>query len=124
MICTQYISLPFRRRPLVGLLALLGTFAGGLANAAELELGEWKGNINTTITLGTQVRAKAQDQSLMYKPNGVSQGMGGNAHTGQNDDDSNLNYSKGDIVSTVIKAYSELRLKREDTEIVLAAKAW
>ena len=124
MICTQLVTLPFRRRPLVGLLAMFGTCLGGFANAAELELGEWKGSVNTTVVLGTQTRMKSQDQSLMFQANGASQGMGGNALTGQNDDDSNLNYKRGDTVSTVLKAYSELRLKREDTEVVLAAKAW
>lgn len=124
MICTQLVTLPFRRRPYVGLLAMFGTCLGGLANAAELELGEWKGSVNTTVVLGTQTRMKSQDQSLMFKANGASQGMGGNALTGQNDDDSNLNYKKGDTVSTVLKAYSELRLKRENTEVVLGAKAW
>ncbi len=124
MICTQLVTLPFRRRPLVGLLAMFGTCLGGLASAAELELGEWKGSINTTVVVGTQTRMQSQDQKLMFKANGASQGMGGNALTGQNDDDSNLNYKKGDQVSTVLKAYSEMRLKREDTEVVLAAKAW
>lgn len=124
MICTQLVTLPFRRQPLVGLLAMFGTCLGGLASAAELELGEWKGSINTTVVVGTQTRMQSQDQKLMFKANGASQGMGGNALTGQNDDDSNLNYKKGDQVSTVLKAYSEMRLKREDTEVVLAAKAW
>jgi len=103
---------------------MFGTCLGGLASAAELELGEWKGSINTTVVVGTQTRMQSQDQKLMFKANGASQGMGGNALTGQNDDDSNLNYKKGDQVSTVLKAYSEMRLKREDTEVVLAAKAW
>jgi hypothetical protein len=103
---------------------MFGTCLGGLASAAELELGEWKGSINTTVVVGTQTRMQSQDQKLMFKANGASQGMGGNALTGQNDDDSNLNYKKGDKVSTVLKAYSEMRLKREDTEVVLAAKAW
>ena len=53
MICTQLVTLPFRRRPLVGLLAMFGTCLGGLASAAELELGEWKGSINTTVVVGT-----------------------------------------------------------------------
>ncbi len=125
MIDQKFVILPFRRRPLVGMLTMVGACLGGLANAAELELGEWKGSINTTVVLGTQMRTQSQDQHLMFKTNGASLGMGGgNPMTGQNDDDSNLNYNKGDIVSTVLKAYSQLRLKREDTEVVLAAKAW
>lgn len=113
--------IPHRRRPLVALLAILGT---SLASAAEIEVGDWKGSINTTLVVGTQMRMQAQDQQLMFKTNGASQGMGGNPLSAQNDDDSNLNYKKGDQVSTVLKAYSEMRLKREDTELVLGAKAW
>lgn len=120
----KFVIMKFRRRPIAGLLAMAGIGIGGLAVAAELEMGEWKGSVNTTVVLGTQTRMKSQDQRLMFKANGASQGMGGNALTGQNDDDSNLNYKKGDTVSTVLKAYSEMHLKREDTEVVLAAKAW
>lgn len=124
MIDTTLVNLPFYRRPQLGMLTMVGASLGSLVNAAELELGEWKGSVNTTAVIGTQIRTQSQDQSLIFKVNGASLGMGGNVRAGQNDDDSNLNYDKGDIVSTVIKAYSQLHLKREDTEVVLAAKLW
>lgn len=117
---------PRHRRTLAPLGAALTACLAGLGNAEamDIEADEWKGTWNTTVTLGTQVRAQAPNQSLMFAANGATQGMGGNRLTGQNDDDANLNFRKGDQVSTVLKALSEIRLKRQDTEVVLKAKAW
>jgi len=112
------------RRPLARLLPLLGLSLTGHAYAAEIQLGEWKGDANTAVTMGTLVRAEEPDEKLIFKPNGATRGMRGNPLTAQNNDDGNLNFKRGDQVSTVLKALGELRLKRDNSEVLLRAKAW
>lgn len=118
---------PLTRRPFARLLPLLGlslTGPSGLAGAAPVEFGEWKGNFNSTITLGTQIRTQEPDPKLVFQANAASLGTSGNPLTAQNNDDGNLNFKKGDRVSTVLKALVELRLKRDHTDLLLRAKTW
>lgn len=113
-----------RCRPSAAVFVLVGAGVAGTSSAADVELGEWKGQVNTTVTIGTQMRTQGRDQDLAFRTNGATQGIAGNPLTGQNDDDSNLNFDRGDTFSTVLKAFGEMRLKRDNTEVVLGAKAW
>lgn len=111
------------RPTLLALLIAAGLPAPALA-APAFELGNWQGSVNTTATFGTQIRTSERNTSVLFASNAARLGLPGNSLTGQNDDDGNLNFKRGDQISTVLKAVSELRLKQQDTQVVVRAKAW
>jgi hypothetical protein len=114
----SYLHFPKSPALLPLLLASLG------AHAAEIDLGDWRGSLNSTATFGTQIRTSAPNTAFLFASNAARQGLPGNPLTAQNDDDGNLNFKRGDQVSTVLKAVSALQLKNQDSELVLRAKAW
>ena len=94
----------FTARALAASLA----FTGGAAHAFEFRLGEGlAGNFDTTVTLGALWRAQGRDPSRIAITNG------GTARS-PNEDDGNLNYAKGDLVSGLLKVGHDLDLKYRD----------
>lgn len=67
--------------------------------------GEVTGSFDTTISMGASWRTQGRDPTLLGITNG------GTARS-TNEDDGNLNYDKGDVFSSPIKATHELALKR------------
>lgn len=67
--------------------------------------GEVTGSFDTTISMGASWRAQGRDPTLVGITNG------GTARS-NNEDDGNLNYDKGDVFSSPLKATHELALKR------------
>ncbi|MFN7835709.1 MAG: DUF1302 domain-containing protein [Burkholderiaceae bacterium] len=65
--------------------------------------GELKGSLDTTISYGALWRAQSRD------PANVGITNGGTARS-VNDDDGNLNYGRGDLVSSLVKATHDLDL--------------
>lgn len=83
-------------------LAMLAIPLG--AAAFPFEFKEVQGSFDTTVSLGATMRLEDADPSLVGIANGGTS-------RSVNTDDGNLNYSKGDIVSSVIKATHDLELK-------------
>ena len=79
---------------------------GGLptAHAFEFEHGEWTGYFDTTISVGALWRTQGRDPTLIAIVNGGTS-------RDPNSDDGNLNYNRGNVVSTAIKATQDLSLK-------------
>lgn len=74
------------------------------AAALPVEFGPVKGSLDTTVSLGATMRAQDPDDELIGIANG------GSSRT-VNEDDGNLNYKSGDVVSAAIKATHDLDLK-------------
>lgn len=115
------------------LLCFTGTVlvASGLAMpaaraASEFELAGMKGSVKTDVTFGTQIRGASADPELINNANAATVGASGNkaGGTARNNDDGNLNFGKGDVTSTVVKALIDSSLKGETFEGVLKAKVW
>ncbi len=85
-------------------LVISALTASTAASAIEFEYGEIKGSLDTTVSIGASMRAEDADPSLIGIANG------GTSRT-VNDDDGNLNYQSGDLISTVIKANHDLSVE-------------
>ena len=78
-----------------------------MASALKFDVGEVQGSFDTTVSLGATMRMQDRDDALV----GISNG--GTARS-VNDDDGNLSFEKGDVVSAVAKATHDLELKWRD----------
>ncbi|AXQ27896.1 DUF1302 domain-containing protein [Solimonas sp. K1W22B-7] len=78
-----------------------------MASALKFEYGDIQGSFDTTVSLGATMRMEDRDDALV----GISNG--GSARS-VNDDDGNLAFEKGDVVSAVAKATHDLELKWHD----------
>jgi len=79
----------------------------------------------TTVTLGAGFRASGRDPDLMPAPSASAMGSFGRAPGGQNSDDGNLNFNRGDRTSTVLKAFTGLNIGYGDSVIArVRVKAW
>ena len=88
---------------------LLGSaFLSGQALAVDFSSssGDWSGSWDTTVSLGASWRVQSPDRDI------IATSAGGNSR-GPNDDDGTQNYSTG-LVSSVIKATSEIELNYKD----------
>lgn len=77
------------------------------ASAYQFEYGELRGTLDTTVSAGVSVRM--EDPSAAS----VSIANGGSSRS-TNDDDGNLNYEKGDLISATLKANHDLVLEYGD----------
>lgn len=129
--------------PRLHTLALAATLAcaAGTAQAISFETeGGLRGDFNTTISLGTQLRLKNPLATNLGNDNGGNvpvegdigvrlHGPGGGAAANPdfnflNGDDGNLNSKRGDIVSLALKGTHELGLKWGDGWKALARATW
>lgn len=92
------------------LMRFLRYSAGAILAAASLtawalpfEHGEIKGHFDTTVSLGATVRMQQADPALYGITNGGTS-------RSVNDDDGNLGFDKGDVVSAVAKATHEFEV--------------
>lgn len=102
--------------PILWLLALTFIFAFPV-NAFQFNLGEVRGNLDTTLSYGAAWRMKDQDSRLIGIANG------GSAYS-LNYDDGNLNYDKGDLISHTAKITSELGLRYRNFSLFVRGTAF
>ncbi|MCX7178428.1 MAG: DUF1302 family protein [Proteobacteria bacterium] len=101
----------------------LGTLPG-IAAAMDFQIGDdVAGKFNATLTAGTTIRTESPDPAVLGTLSTARVGLppgrlGGN--TGGND----LNFQKGQPVSTVVKGVFELELTRQNLGVFARAKAW
>lgn len=77
------------------------------AMAFPFEFGGFKGSLDSTVSAGATIRTQSPDQRLIGIANGGTS-------RSVNDDDGNLGFDKGDLVSGVLKATHDLELKRDN----------
>lgn len=97
---------------------VVGALFSAHALGYQTELDDGTQVISTTnISYGAQQRAERPLNPLIGPAYGGVSGSSAN-------DDGNLNYKKGDIVSSVIKIVSDVELKKENFGALVRAKAW
>jgi hypothetical protein len=97
------------------------------ACAADWDVAEGKLSVKGSVTLGAAWRTVSQDSNLLANINSSQIGIPGTTitpTTGRNQDDGNLNFSKGDPVSEIINGYLSIEYKQGDTTGLVSAKAW
>jgi hypothetical protein len=118
-------SVSRKHRPLIALLAAAGGIAWAWdAAALPFILGEdIRGVWNNRIVIGTAIRAKNPDKQLVGANNAPEYpGAKGAAST---NDDGNLNFSKGDMISAPIVYTTDLDLRyRKHFGIYGKARTW
>ncbi len=117
------------RRPQGGaLLAAALLLAAGVgshpARAAQFDIGDVHMTIGGTVATGTVIRTEKPDPLLVPQANGAALGLVGIPLGGRNTDDGNLNYRRGDGVSTVTKGMIEVDAKVADFGAFVRAIAW
>ena len=102
--------------------ALLGA---GTAQAMTFEFENVRGNFDSTITVGTGIRAKSPSCGLITAgASGAGAPAGCLAPTSAMGDQGNLNYARGDAFTTYIKGSHELLLKMPDDLTFLGRVNW
>lgn len=112
----------FKLHPIGALIATL--FVAGSAQAGEFVMDNGiEGRWSVNASLGTNIRAKDADSSLIMAGNGgTGATTAGTGHGAQ--DDGNLNFKKGDAFSTIAKVIGEVDLKKDNYGLFVRAKAW
>jgi hypothetical protein len=110
--------------PLLGALCLSsGIFCASMAHAAEAD-GESPLTFRGWLSYGTAIRTARPDPELISNSNAASVGITAKSNNGQNQDDGNLNFKRGDTISTVFKGIAEIELRRPESGALLRIKAW
>ena len=112
------------KRTTLGTMLVIGAAA---CHAGEYELAGGKLSVGGSVTAGTAYRIESQDTALTPNVNSSQVGIVGNAITptaGRNQDDGNLNYSKGHPVSQVVNGYFRAEYTSGDYGGLFSAKAW
>ncbi len=103
--------------------ALAAAFSGN-ASALNWDLdGDWKLSWVTTLYAGATWRAEGRDPLLYAKNNGVYIGLD-NGRGGSNTDSGNLNYARGDNISTLFKFISDAEIRRGGEGAFVRVKGW
>lgn len=93
--------------------------------AFEFETDDgWRGTFNNTVSIGASWRAQSPDPKLYSAGDGAAAGYSKPGKGGSNTDSGNLNWDKGDRITTLVKLVSELSVKKGDMGGFMRAKAW
>ncbi|MFU2325813.1 DUF1302 domain-containing protein [Pseudomonas sp. NFX98] len=91
------------------------------ANAVNFEIGEIKGQFDTSISMGASWALRGGDPDFISPFN--SQGARGNSSS-RLSDDNRLNFKKGETFSKIFKGIHDLELKYGDSGIFVRGKYW
>jgi hypothetical protein len=92
--------------------------------AVEFRAGEIDVSLRGVVGAGTAFRTEDTDPALVSRVNAAAAGVVGTAAGGRNQDDGNLNFRRGDAVSTVAKAFVDLEAKYQNLGLQVSALAW
>jgi len=97
---------------------------GGTAQAVDFQFADgWEGSWNSSISLSSNWRSRNADSGLYGQDNGPL--VGKYDGTGNNGtDEGNLNYRRGDVISTQAKLITEVGANKGDLGFFLRGKAW
>lgn len=76
------------------------------------------------VTFGASVRTEAADPELLLPLNATALGLTGKASGGQNADDANNNFARGDVTSRVVKGYLDLAASHGSASALVRIKGW
>lgn len=100
------------------------SLAHPLAHGIDFKFGDFDVTTHGGLIYGTTIRTDSPDTKLIMPGNGSRIGLNGTAVGGANSDDGNLNFGKGDTVSSVVKAVAGIDLKRGKYGVAVRAKLW
>jgi len=93
-------------------------------SAARFDLNEdWTFETSTALSLGMNWSTQDALSPLVYKPDANHIGKEGSS-VDVNGDDGHVNFSKNDVISQIVKGYTEFRLKGKQQGAVASAKYW
>lgn len=115
-------NFPHRQTPMLAGIALLALPLA--SRAIDYPAGDGSLSINGSIVVGTAIRSDAQDPALLPGANAARAGLAGTAPGGAAQDDGNLNFNRGDTVTTPVKAYLTLAYRSGDYGALVSAKMW
>lgn len=95
-----------------------------LAYGIDFKVADFDVTTHGGITYGTTIRTDSRDSGLIQSGNASRVGITGTAVGGSNGDDGDLNFGKGDTVSSVVKAVGSIDLKRGKYGVAARAKLW
>ncbi len=81
-------------------------------------------SVSGRVTYGTAWRTEAPDPQLLVVYNAAAVGLTGYANGGQNTDDANLNFRRGDAITRALKGYIDLGFVDGDFSALVRVKAW
>ena len=103
--------------------ALVALALAPLAHAANFDLDNGAQVIwNTTVSMGTSIRAQGPDARLVHPNNASLYGITG--AVGGNTDDGTLNFEKGKAFSSPVKLVTEVEVKKGNWGAFIRGKAW
>ncbi len=102
----------------------LAALAPATAEAGEFQIGDVDFTVSGVATMGTEVRTAPRDPALIFAPNGRKLGVPATAVSGANQDDGNLNYGLGSIVSSPAKAFASVDARYKEYGVFVSAKTW
>lgn len=112
----------FKLHPIGALVASLFVINAVQAGEFTTDNGV-EGRWSLNASLGTNIRAKDADKTLIMPGNGgTGATTAGTGHGAQ--DDGNLNFKKGDAFSTIAKLIGEVDLKKDNFGLFIRGKAW
>lgn len=125
---SQFVSLKRKKHHLVSMhktvLCLSLALVMSEVSAASLDLNdEWKLETKTALSLGANWSTQDALSSLVYKPDANHIGKEGSS-IDVNGDDGRVNFDQGDVISQVLKGFTELSLKGKQQGAVVSAKYW
>jgi hypothetical protein len=80
--------------------------------------------VSGRMMFGAAFRTEAPDPHLMVSYNAAAVGLTGLANGGQNTDDANLNFSRGEATTRALRGYLDLALSEGSFSGLVRVKAW
>ncbi|MBX3552120.1 MAG: DUF1302 family protein [Pseudolabrys sp.] len=111
-----------KRSSLIALFLLLD--ASAPSEAESFRIGTADATLDGLVSVGTTIRTGDPDPALISVTNGAAAGIAGTSPSGRNQDDGNLNYRKGDAVSTVFKTLINFEMKYATYGLQVRGSAW
>lgn len=108
----RHLNFPLR-------LSVLAVILACGADASALDT-----SVSGRFTFGTAIRTEAPDPQLLVAFNAAAIGLTGYANGGQNTDDANLNFRRGDASTRALKGYLDLLLTEGGFSALVRVKAW
>jgi hypothetical protein len=99
------------------LAAAIPLILAAQAQGVEFHVGDVEMSLDTQLTIGSSWRTEDRSPSLM-------KGIGGGATAGQNDNDGNGNFDKGDAFSQVFKGTHDFQVSYKNFGAFVRGKYW
>lgn len=103
---------------------LRAPLAAVLAAALADDAGAVEYKVAGRVVMGAVWRIEAPDPALQYTVNAAARGAPGTAPAGQNTDDGNNNYARGDVVSRALIGHLDLSASSGSASALLRVRAW